>query len=132
MAGIMSIRNYRDLLVWQKSMDLVEQVYRATSAFPKHEMYALSNQMQRATVSIPANIAEGHDRDSTKQYLHHIAISVGSLAELETLLTIALRLNYMGLPLHDSLQAACRSIGRMLRNLQRALRARQHRKDQNS
>ncbi len=125
----MSVRNYRDLLVWQKSMDLVEEVYRVTSTFPKYETYGLSSQVQRAAVSIPANIAEGHDRDSTKEFLRHLAIAVGSLAELETLITISLRLRYADRSLHDSLQTACQSIGRMLRNLQRSLRARQRRKD---
>src|SRR5262245_32683235 len=90
-----SIQNYRDLMVWQKSMDLVEEVYRLSAGFPKHETYALSSQLQRATVSIPANIAEGHDRDSTKEYLRHVSIAVGSLAELETLVTIAKRLQYV-------------------------------------
>jgi four helix bundle protein len=132
MAAMMNIRSYRDLLVWQKSMGLVEQVYRATATFPKHEVYSLSNQIQRATVSIPANIAEGHDRDSTKEFLRHLAIALGSLAELETLVTIAHRLNYVDLALHDSLQSECNSIGRMLRNLQRSLRARQRRKDAES
>jgi four helix bundle protein len=126
----MSIRNYCDLLVWQKSMDLVETVYRATTDFPKQEMYGLSSQLQRATVSVPANLAEGHGRDSTKEYLRHVSIAVGSLAEVETLLTISERLHYIDRQLHDSLQSACQSIGRMLRNLQRALRARQRRKDQ--
>lgn len=125
----MEIRGYRDLLVWRKAMDLVAAVYQTTSGFPKHELYGLSGQMQRAAVSIPANIAEGHDRDSTKEYLRHVAIAVGSLAELETLLTIALRLKYVDAGTHDSLQTECRSLGRMLRNLQRALRARNTRQE---
>lgn len=128
----MAIRNYRDLLVWQKSMDLVVSIYGLTSKLPKHETYGLSSQMQRASVSIPANIAEGHDRDSTKEYLHQLAIAVGSLAELETLVTISQRLSYIDSNSHESHQAACQSIGRMLRNLQRALRARLNRKRKES
>jgi four helix bundle protein len=129
---IMSIRSYRDLLVWQKSMDLVEEAYRVTGGFSKHEIYGLSSQVQRATVSIPANIAAGHDRDSTKEYLRHLAIAAGSLAEVETLIIVALRLKYLERRLHDDVLTACESIGRMLRNLQRALRARQRNIDNES
>jgi four helix bundle protein len=125
----MDIRSYRDLLVWQKAMDLVTAVYQATISFPKHELYGLASQTQRAAVSIPANIAEGHDRDSTKEYLRHVVIAVGSLAELETLVTIGLRLRYLDVGTHDTLQSNCRSLGRMLRDLQRALRARHKRKE---
>ena len=125
----MTIQNYRDLLVWQKSMDLVTAVYQFTSEYPKHETYGLSSQTQRASVSIPANIAEGHDRDSTKEYLRHVSIAVGSLAELETLLSIGERLSYLDAGGANELQASCHTLGRMLRNLQRALRARQRRKD---
>jgi four helix bundle protein len=128
----MEIRSYRDLLVWQKAMELVTALYQATSSFPKHELYGLVSQAQRAAISIPANIAEGHDRDSTKEYLRHLAIAVGSLAELETLITIGLRLHYLDAAKHDALQLDCRSLGRMLRNLQRALRARRKRQEDES
>jgi four helix bundle protein len=120
----MEIRNYRDLLVWQKSMEIVTAIYQTTARFPKHEIYGLCSQAQRAAVSIPANIAEGHDRESTKEYLRHVAIALGSLAELETLLSIAARLGYLRPEADESLQKECQSLGRMLRNLQRALRAR--------
>lgn len=125
----MAIQSYRDLLVWQKAMDLVTNIYQVTTDFPKHELYGLSSQMQRAAVSIPANIAEGHDRDSTKEYLRHLAIAVGSLAEVETLVAIALRLKYLSQAPYDSLIDQCRRLGRMLRNLQRSLRAHLKRKD---
>ena len=125
----MDVRSYRDLLVWQKAMDLVTAIYQATASFPKHELYGLASQAQRAAVSVPANIAEGHDRDSTKEYLRHVAIAVGSLAEVETLVSIGLRLGYLDAVSHNALLAECQSLGRMLRNLQRALRARQRRKD---
>jgi len=128
----MEIRNYRDLLVWQKAMDLVEDIYRITADFPKHELYALSSQLQRVAVSVPANIAEGHDRDSTKEYLRHLSIAVGSLAELETLVAISKRLAYIDAGKNELLQSALQSIGRMLRNLQRALRAHLHRKENKS
>jgi len=89
-----TIRSFRDLRVWQAGMDLVEQVYLLTQAFPKHEMYGLASQMQRAAVSIPSNIAEGHTREHLKEYLQHLSIARASLAELETQLEIAARLEY--------------------------------------
>jgi len=91
----MIIKSYRDLRVWQLGMDLVEQVYCLTRKFPKTEQYGLMSQMQRAAVSIPSNIAEGHTREYTKKYLRHLSFSQSSLAELETQLEIASRLNYL-------------------------------------
>jgi four helix bundle protein len=83
-------------------MDLVVEVYRATEAFPRHEAFGLIRQMQRAAVSIPSNVAEGHTRAYTREYLHHIAMAHGSLAELQTQLEISVRLGY----LEDSSAAA--------------------------
>ena len=80
----MSIISYRDLRVWQAGIDLVEQVYRVTLEFPRREMFGLASQMQRAAVSIPSNIAEGHIRQHSREYLQHVAIAHGSLAELQT------------------------------------------------
>ena len=82
-------KSFRDLRVWQAAMDLVEQVYTLTQMFPKQEMYGLASQMQRAAVSIPSNIAEGHTRAYSKEYLHHLSIARASLAELQTQLEIA-------------------------------------------
>ena len=77
-----AIKSFRDLRVWQAAMDLVEQIYLLTRTFPKHEIYGFASQMQRAAVSIPSNIAEGHTRGYTKEYLHHLSIARASLAEL--------------------------------------------------
>jgi four helix bundle protein len=88
----MKVRSYRDLEVWQKGIDFAEHVYSAKAALPAAERYGLSAQMGRAVVSIPANIAEGAERGTTKEFLHFIAIAQGSLAEVETLITIATRL----------------------------------------
>jgi len=85
----MSVQSYRDLQVWQKSMDLVTECYRATQQFPKTEIYGLTSQLQRAAVSVPANIAEGQGRQHTKEFIQHLSIAYGSLAELETHLQIA-------------------------------------------
>ena len=91
----MSVRDYRDLIVWQKGMDLVTEVYRVTRGFPREELYGLTNQVRRAAVSIPSNIAEGHARQSTAEYRHFLSIAQGSRAEVETQLLIAERLRYM-------------------------------------
>lgn len=90
-----AIKSYRDLIVWQKAMDLVELVYQATKKFPKEELYGLTNQIRRAAVSVPSNIAEGHARNSTAEYRNFLSMARGSLAEVETQLLIAVRLKYI-------------------------------------
>jgi four helix bundle protein len=89
------IQSFRDLRVWQRGMEVVESVYRATQSFPKQELYGLTSQLRRAAVSIPANIAEGHCRQHIKEYLNFLSIAQGSIAELETELEIACRLKYI-------------------------------------
>jgi four helix bundle protein len=90
----MAFNNYRDLKVWQLGMELAKEVYLLTQKFPKSGVYGLSSQLQRAAVSIPANLAEGHAKDSTKEFLRHISIAQGSLAETETHLILAQSLKY--------------------------------------
>jgi four helix bundle protein len=89
------VSHFRDLLVWQRGMDIMETVYRMTGEFPKSELYGLTGQVRRAAVSVPCNIAEGHARASTKEYLNHISIAQGSVAEVQTQLEIACRLGYI-------------------------------------
>ncbi len=89
------MKSYRDLEVWSLSMDLVEDVYRETGKFPDEERFGLSSQMRRAAVSIPSNIAEGSGRKNAKEFIQFLYIAKGSLAELETQIEIAHRLNYM-------------------------------------
>jgi len=125
----MAVRGFKELLVWQKSMDLIEEVYRLTQGFPKLETYGLSSQLQHAAVSIAANIAEGNGRDSTREYIHHLAFSLGSLAEVETFLVVSLRLGYSKSNVISKLESQCDEIGRMLRGLQKALRAKLRRDD---
>ncbi|HEV7844340.1 MAG TPA: four helix bundle protein [Pyrinomonadaceae bacterium] len=91
----MTIHSFRDLRVWQAGMDLVAQVYKSTQTFPSQEVYGLTSQMRRAAVSIPSNIAEGHTREHTKEYLHHLSMAQASLAELQTQIEIAGRLKYL-------------------------------------
>jgi four helix bundle protein len=115
------IRAYADLDVWKQSMCLVEDVYKLTKSLPPDERFGLISQIQRAVVSIPANIAEGHGRRSTGAYLNHLSISYGSLMELETHIHIAHRLNYIEQKLLDALLNKTSEIGRMLNGLRRAL-----------
>src|SRR5712691_5534753 len=85
----MKVKNYQELIVWQKAMDLVEDVYKASRDFPREEVYALTSQIRRAAVSIPSNIAEGQGRRTTLDFLRHLSIAYGSLREVETQILIA-------------------------------------------
>jgi four helix bundle protein len=89
------IKSHRDLIVWNKSMDLAVLVYELTSQFPSSENYRLTQQVTRAVASVPANIAEGHARSTPKDYGHFLAIAQGSLAETETFILLAVRLRYV-------------------------------------
>jgi four helix bundle protein len=117
----MAINSFRDLRVWQVSMDLVQEVYLLTQTFPKQEIYGLTSQMQRAAVSIPSNIAEGHTRDHSKEYLHHLSMAQASLAELETQLEIATRLKYLSPEQLKRVLSSITSPGRQLYALRNAL-----------
>ncbi len=89
------IRSHRDLIVWQKAMDLAVEIYRLCEEFPKSETYRLNSQITRAAASVPANIAEGHARGTSKDYAHFVSVAKGSLMETETFLTLASRLKYL-------------------------------------
>jgi four helix bundle protein len=116
-----SLNSYRELEVWQFGVKLTKQVYELTRTFPKQEVYGLCSQMQRAAVSVPANIAEGHARSSTKEFLHHISIARGSLAELETMLTIAEELRYCPPSATFAILQVCDRVSRMMAGLRRHL-----------
>ena|SRR5438876_1224349 len=120
----MSIRNYRDLVVWQKAMDLAKQCYQATRTFPSEERFGLTSQIRRAAVSVPSNIAEGHGRSHTKEYLNHISMAKGSLCELETQLELSHRVGYMSEEVLEPLMALSDEIGRMLTALRQKLEIR--------
>jgi four helix bundle protein len=92
--GKQIIRNYRDLLVWQKAMSLVEAIYELTHCFPVDERFGLVAQIRRAAVSIPSNIAEGQARKSTREFVQFISHAEGSLAEVDTQLTLGTRLGF--------------------------------------
>ena len=116
--------SYRDLLVWHRSMQLAEEVYRATTDFPRTETYGLSAQLQRSVTSVASNIAEGHARNSTAEFLRFISIALGSIAESETQLTLAQRLTYLHPESCAKLLKQADEVGKMLRGLQRTLRKR--------
>jgi len=116
------VNSYRDLLVWQRGIDLVECVYQATRSFPRQEVYGLTAQLRRAAVSVPSNIAEGHGRDHLGDYLHHLSIANGSLMELETQVVVARRLGYVTTDLESSLLRDSGEVGRMLAGLSRSLK----------
>jgi four helix bundle protein len=117
------VKSFRDLDVWHLGVELAETVYRVTARFPKSELLALSAQMRRAAVSIPSNIAEGRARDSTREFLHFLAISRGSLAELETQIELAIRLDYTDSEL-DAARFQSELLGKKLNRLQSSIRDR--------
>lgn len=120
----MIVESYRDLKVWDKAMDLVVESYKLTSQLPKSEIYGLSSQIQRAAVSVPANIAEGHGRDHLGDYLRHLSFANASLKELETHLLIANRLSYLESSELEKALGLTQEVGRMLSGLTRKLKQR--------
>ena len=117
----MGVKSYKDLIVWQKAMDLVGEVYKLVKFLPREETYALSDQMRRAVVSIPSNIAEGQERNSSKEFAQFLSIARGSKAELETQLCICVRLGYLT---EDQIRIAgdlCAEVGKMLNAIQLTL-----------
>jgi four helix bundle protein len=117
-------KNFRNLKVWQLGMQLAEETYHLSQRFPKHEVYGLGSQIQRAAVSIPANIAEGHAIGSTKDFARFLGIAQGSLAELETHLMLAERMKYGDPEEIASLLDRCGQEARMLRSLRKSVRSR--------
>lgn len=117
------ISSYRDLLVWQKSMDLVVSSYDIAKRLPHQENYGLISQIQRAAVSTPANIAEGHGRRHRGDYLHHLSMARGSLLELETHLLISVRLAYVQSEDIEAVLGLADEVGRMISGLIQRLRA---------
>jgi four helix bundle protein len=114
-------QGYRDLVVWQKSMTLVEIVYRATRGFPTEERYGLVAQVRRAAVSVPANIAEGHGRTTKGEYANQLSVARGSLKELETLSELSRRLEMMDALECSKIDGLCDEVSRMLTNLKRSI-----------
>lgn len=120
----MSVRDFRDLVAWQKAMDLVVLVYQGTASLPKEEIYGLTAQMRRAAVSIPSNIAEGHARRTTPDFLHFLSIARGSLKELETQVLIARRLDFINEKQESELTGLTAEVSRIISGLTRSLKER--------
>ena len=112
-----NVKSYRDLIVWQKSMKLVTEIYIATRSFPSEELYGLTSQLRRCAVSIPSNIAEGYGRNSTADYKRFLTIAVGSLFELQTQVEIAANMKYLSSEMFGNLCNAAKEIELMLLSL---------------
>ncbi len=116
------IRDFKDLIVWQKAMELVVEVYILVKKLPKEELFALSDQIRRAAISIPSNIAEGQGRNSTKEYIHFLAIAKGSKAELETQLLLCVKINYLEDSEIETVINLIHEVGKMINALQKSLK----------
>lgn len=114
--------HHRDLIAWQKAMDMVNAIYDATEGFPKREVYSLTDQICRAAVSIPSNIAEGQAHYSNREFVHYLRHSRGSLAELETQIQIAQRRNYLSDTQAAELLKQTDEVGRILSGLINSLK----------
>ncbi len=115
------MKDYRDLIVWQKGIALTVEIYKIVKLLPKDETYGLSSQMRRAAVSIPSNIAEGYARKSTKEYINFLSIAQGSRAELQTQLYICEKLEYINCKQMNLAQTLVDEVGRMLTSLIKSL-----------
>lgn len=118
----MPVKDYRELIAWQKAMDLVEMVYRMTDGFPRKEIYGLTSQMRRAVVSVPSNIAEGQGRSTTRDFLNFLPIATGSLKEVETQVLISQRLGYLNEPQTSKLLGLTTEVARVMSGLTNSLR----------
>ncbi|HJO93532.1 MAG TPA: four helix bundle protein [Victivallales bacterium] len=116
------IKTYRDLLVWQKSMDLVSEIYKTTKNFPREEQYGLISQIRRCAVSIPSNIAEGYGRNSSNDYIRFLQISVGSLYELQTQIEISYNLKYLLEESFKTIYEKTKELERMLSSMIKKLK----------
>jgi four helix bundle protein len=118
----MTVRNFRDLIAWQKGMDFTVDVYQASRAFPKEETYGLRAQVRESAVSIPANIAEGHGRDSSKEFARFLSISHGSLCETQTHILLAERLDYLSEETTEKLMAQSEEVARITNSLKNSIK----------
>jgi len=115
------IKSHRDLIVWQKAMVLVTDVYSLTKTFPREEIYGLTSQTRRAAASVPANIAEGQGRRLGREFHQFLGNARGSLMELDTHLELALRVGYISMEQHAAIRAKLDEVGRVLNGLMRSI-----------
>ncbi|MBE0516899.1 MAG: four helix bundle protein [Methanophagales archaeon] len=116
------MNSYQDLEVWKKAMELVTDIYKVTQTFPKEELYSMTNQLRRASVSVPANIAEGWGRGTTKEYMQFLRIARGSLLEVETLMTISRNLGYVNAQIQEPILQKILEISKMVNALINSLK----------
>jgi four helix bundle protein len=119
-----AINSYRDVEIWQDGMALAELCYRLTKEFPREELFAMSSQIRRSAASIPANIAEGHGRESTQSFIQYPRMAQGSLKELETHLLLAERVGLLNVKQVEIPMDQCTRLGKKLRSLIRSLQSR--------
>ncbi|HYK88903.1 MAG TPA: four helix bundle protein [Acidobacteriota bacterium] len=117
----MTVKNYRDLIVWHKAMELVEEVYRETRCLPNEEMYGLRMQLRKAAVSVPSNISEGQGRRSKGEFLHYLSIAHGSVREAETQILISDRLGYLTKEAVFHLMEKASEVGRLITGLSKSV-----------
>ncbi len=117
----MAVQSYRQLIAWQKAMELVEAIYTATDAFPRDELFGLTSQIRRAAVAVPSNIAEGQGRESTKDFIRFLSIAYGSLMEVETQILIADMRKYVSEADSHNLLNRSAEVGRLINGLSRSL-----------
>lgn len=118
----MKVKNYKELDVWKKGIEMTDKIYNITKNFPKHGKYGLTNQLQRCVVSIPSNIAEGFMRNHSKEYIQFLYVALGSCAELETQLIISRGRNYIAQKDLEDLEEDINHESRMLMNLIKSLK----------
>jgi four helix bundle protein len=116
------VQSYRDLEAWQVGMQLVENVYKLTRALPREELYGLTAQLRRAAISIPSNVAEGQQQESTKTYLRHLSVALGSEAEVQTQLELVVRLELFAPDRVAPVLKLASRAGQILRGLKRSLK----------
>lgn len=130
--GMSEIESFRDLFVWQKSMDLAVRCYRAAQALPKSEQWVLGHQIRKSSVSMPSNVAEGHSRHSTAHYIQHLWTAHASGAELETQVLVGQRVELFTEHQADALIRDAQEVGRMINGLVRSLERSEHARAQRS
>ncbi|MBI2805392.1 MAG: four helix bundle protein [Planctomycetes bacterium] len=120
----MEIKSFRDLVVWQKAMNFVVEIYRATGSFPGDERFGLTSQLRKSAVSVPSNIAEGHGRESTREFLNFLSIAYGSLNEAQTQIMIAEQLGFLPSEKAALLLELAGEVAKLTNGLCRSLKAR--------
>ena len=119
----MEIKSFRDLIVWQKAMDFVVDVYKATASFPSDERFGLTFQLRKAAVSVPSNIAEGHGRQGTREFLNFLSIAYGSHNEAQTQIMIAERLTFLTSDRTAQLLSLAAEVAKLMNGLCKSLKA---------